>query len=87
VLIEAMACGVPVVATASPGTREIVAPGVNGLLADAHTPDAVADAIARLLLEPGLRDRLAAGARVSVQQYALPVIAGDYDALFRELAA
>ena len=37
VLIEAMACGVPVVATASPGTRDIVSHGVDGLLVEAHT--------------------------------------------------
>jgi glycosyltransferase involved in cell wall biosynthesis len=40
VLIEAMACGVPVVATTSPGTREIVNDGVDGLLVDVHEPGA-----------------------------------------------
>ncbi len=34
VLVEAMACGVPVVATGSPGTREIVDDGVDGLLVE-----------------------------------------------------
>ena len=38
VLVEAMACGVPVVATSSPGTREIVADGLDGLLVDRHEP-------------------------------------------------
>src|SRR5204863_9150412 len=36
VLIEALACGVPVVATASPGTREIISVGNDGLLDDRH---------------------------------------------------
>ena len=87
VLIEAMACGVPVVATASPGTREIIDDGVNGVLVEAHTPEAVAAALERLLTDPGTRARLVEGARTSVRQYALPTIAGEYDALFRELAA
>ena len=87
VLVEAMACGAPVVATTSPGTRAIVRPAVNGLLVDRHEPDAVADALARVLGDDAFRERLRAGARESVRQYAVPAIAGAYDRLFRELAA
>src|SRR5262249_58174393 len=45
VLVEAMACGVPVVATASPGPREIVQAGVDGLVVEHHEPAAVAAAL------------------------------------------
>ena len=87
VLVEAMACGVPVVATASPGTREIIEHGVNGLLVETHEPAAVASALEQVLTDRAQHARLAAGALASVRQYALPTIAGEYDALFRELAA
>ncbi len=50
VLIEAMACGTPVVATRSPGTVEIIEHGANGLLVD-HEPHAVAGAIATLIAD------------------------------------
>ena len=87
VLVEAMACGVPVVATSSPGTREIVTDGVDGLLVDRHEPQAFADALARVLEEPGLRARLAAEARRSATRFALPIVAGQYDGVFREVLA
>jgi len=43
VLVEAMACGVPVVATSSPGTCEIVGDGIDGLLVEHHEPAAGRD--------------------------------------------
>jgi glycosyltransferase involved in cell wall biosynthesis len=84
VLIEAMACGVPVVATSSPGTREIVNDGANGLLVDTHEPAALASALERVLVDRPLRERMAAEARRSAQAYALPAIAAAYE---RTLAA
>jgi glycosyltransferase involved in cell wall biosynthesis len=87
VLVEAMACGVPVVATSSPGTREIVTDGVDGLLVDRHEPQPLADALARVLEEPGLRARLAAEARRSARRFALPIVAGQYDGVFRGVLA
>jgi glycosyltransferase involved in cell wall biosynthesis len=79
VLVEAMACGVPVVATASPGTREIVSVGTDGLLVDRHEPQALAAALERVLSDPSLRERLSQGARASAQRFALPAIAAAYD--------
>jgi glycosyltransferase involved in cell wall biosynthesis len=87
VLVEAMACGVPVVATSSPGTREIVTDGVDGLLVDRHEPAALADALARVLEEPELRARMAVEARRSARRFALPIVAGRYDGVFREVLA
>jgi glycosyltransferase involved in cell wall biosynthesis len=86
VLIEAMACGVPVVATRSPGTVEIIEDGANGLLVD-HDARSVAGAIERLIRDVGLRQRLVAQARSSVEHYAVPRVAERYDQMFRELLA
>lgn len=86
VLIEAMACGTPVVATRSSGTVEIVTDGVNGLIVD-HAAAAVADAVSRVLNDRPLRDRLVLQASKDVWQYALPNVAQRYDRLFQELVA
>jgi D-inositol-3-phosphate glycosyltransferase len=62
VALEAQACGTPVVAASVGGLATAVAGGRSGLLVDGHDPEAYGDALARLVLEPGLRDRLGAAA-------------------------
>lgn len=84
VLVEAMACGVPVVATASAGTRDIVRDGHDGLLVGDHTPEAVAAALARVLGDAAWRSRLSQAARVNARRFALNVVATEYDRMFQE---
>lgn len=66
VLVEAMACGLPVVSTAVAGVPELVRDGENGLLAPAHDVDAIAAALRRLLGDGELRARMGAAARQTV---------------------
>jgi len=67
-VVEALAVGTPVVATAVGGVPEIVRDGENGLLAPAGDVDAIADAIARLAGDDALRATLAANAAGSVAE-------------------
>ncbi|MCW2866747.1 MAG: mshA [Marmoricola sp.] len=69
VAIEAQATGTPVVAAGVGGLRTAVADGVSGLLVDGHEPAAYAVAFERVLLEPGLRERLARGAATHAAQF------------------
>lgn len=63
-LLEAMAVGMPVVVNdASPGPLEMVEPEVNGLVVPRDDVDALASALARLMGDPRLRQRLGDGAR------------------------
>jgi glycosyltransferase involved in cell wall biosynthesis len=87
VLVEAMACGTPVVATTSPGTREIVTDGGDGVLVHRHDADAFAAALGRLLDDDDSRRRMAVEARRTAQRFALPAIANAYGRLFREVMA
>jgi len=84
--VEALAVGVPVVATAVGGVPEIVHDGVNGLLAPVGDIDAVASAIERIMTEPGLRDRLAAGSRPSIARFSLPQVYGRLEAVLATVA-
>ena len=87
VLVEAMACGVPVVATSSAGTREVVSVGENGLLVDRHEPEAVAAALERLVTDVALRQRMSDASRRHAERYRADVIAREYDRVFAEALA
>ena len=63
VAAEAQATGTPGVAAAVGGLTTVVVDGETGLLLDTHDPDAWAHALGRVLLDDGLRARLAEGAR------------------------
>jgi D-inositol-3-phosphate glycosyltransferase len=69
VAAEAQAAGTPVVAAAVGGLSTVVADGRSGLLLDTHDPEAWAHAIGRILLDDGLRARLAEGARVRARAF------------------
>lgn len=62
-LIEAAACGLPLVTTDAPGCREVVTHEVDGLLVPVREVGALAKAIARLQDEPALAERLGRAAR------------------------
>jgi glycosyltransferase involved in cell wall biosynthesis len=85
--VEALALGTPVVSTAVGGVPEVVRDGENGLLVPPGRPDALAGAIARLLDEPGLRERLAAGARPSVEPLARERVYGELERILGEAMA
>lgn len=78
VLLEAMAAGVPVVATDIPGYNEVVEDGVQGFLVPPEDPEALAEALLRLLRDPALRARMSAAGRQRARQY-------DWDEIARRV--
>jgi glycosyltransferase involved in cell wall biosynthesis len=68
-VLEALAVGSPVIATAVGGVPEVVRDGENGLLVPARDPQALAEAIRRFFTDEALRARLAAAAPGSVAGY------------------
>lgn len=84
-LMEAMACGVPVVTTRVSGIPELVSHGVNGLLVPSDDPWALADAIERIHRDPSLAQRLSCEARATVEAWLNgPAHGRTLAALFRQ---
>ena len=78
-VVEALAVGTPVIATAVGGVPEVVRDGENGLLVPAGDPDALAGAIRRLLEDDELRGRLARAAAPSVAALAPDRLLGQIE--------
>lgn len=66
-LVEAMAAGMPIVATLTGGSPEILQEGRNCLVADAGDASSLAEGLSRLLDDPSLASRLGDAARISVE--------------------
>lgn len=75
ILLEAMASGCPVVATAIDGFRQVVTDGTEGLLVPKGDDGRMATALARLLDRPELRRSMGQAGRASAERYAWPLIA------------
>jgi glycosyltransferase involved in cell wall biosynthesis len=84
VILEAGAAGLPVVASDLPPLRAMVEPGRNGLLVPPEDPAALADALARLLADKPLRDRLGAANRARSDGLGWDRIAARTAAVLRE---
>ncbi|HZV48435.1 MAG TPA: glycosyltransferase family 4 protein [Candidatus Dormibacteraeota bacterium] len=84
VLLEAMASGLPVVATEIPGYMSVVEPGVDSLTVRPKSPIALGEALTVLARDPLLRQRLAARGLVKAQRYAWRVIASQVLEVYQE---
>ena len=85
-LLEAAACGRPIVATDVPGCREIARPDVNALLVPPDDPEALAAAIGRLAGDAGLRARFGAASRQIVEgEFSAGLIGKQVVALYGRL--
>lgn len=85
--VEALACGIPVVASAVGGLLDFVVDGVNGCLCPPHDPPALAAALRAVLTDHAQRARLAGRARALVaDEYDEQTVFGRLAALLERLA-
>jgi glycosyltransferase involved in cell wall biosynthesis len=85
-LLEAAACGRPLIATDVPGCREIARHGTNALLVPADDAEALAQAIDTLRKDPGLRTRFGSASReIAVTEYSSARIGQEITALYSRL--
>ena len=83
VLVEAMAAGLPVVASDIPGYDEVVTDWVEGLLVPPRDPAAVARAVETILNDPGLAARFAAAGRARAATFDWEVVGTRLESLYR----
>lgn len=84
--VQALACGVPTVATRCGGPEEIVEDGVSGVLVPARDPAALAGAVHGLAGDPERRARLARAGRAAVEErFATAAMVRGYEAVYEEL--
>ncbi len=87
VILQALAAGVPVVSTRVDGVEEAITAGVNGVLVPPGQPQALGEAIIALLQDPKQARQLAAAGRERAQDFSLPRMVAQIDALYQELLA
>lgn len=88
VVLEAMACGLPVIATRVGGVPDVIEHGRSGLLVPAGDADALCDGIREVLTDRKLAHELGRHARAAAEErFCLAAVAGRYRELYERLAA
>lgn len=87
-LKEAMAYGIPVIATRHSGIPELVDNGVSGLLVSERDSDGLAEAIARLIADPGLRKKMGVAGRRKVEsEYDIQQLNGELVSSYQNIVS
>lgn len=86
-LLEAFACGLPVVTTNAGGIPDIVQHEVNGLMVSSRDEKAMADSVLRLLSEQALADQLVGAARVECRKYSWEAVRDQWLDLYETIGA
>jgi len=74
-LIEAAACGRPIITCNVPGCREVVQPGISGLLVPPRNAPALAEAMKRLIHNPDERKSMGAfGRKIAEDQFSMELV-------------
>jgi phosphatidyl-myo-inositol alpha-mannosyltransferase len=85
VLLEAMAAGLPVVASNIDGYASVITHGVDGLLVRPKDTMALADALTSLVRDAPMRERLAAQGRVRVDEFSWPRVGQQVESYYERL--
>ncbi len=85
VIIEAMAAGIPIVTTNSPGTKEVVTHNTTALLSEIDDVESMISNIAGLINNNDLREKLVQNAKKELPKYDLNNVAEQYLSLYTQL--
>lgn len=86
ILIEAAASGRPIVTTDAPGCREVVRPGVNGIIVPSRDTSSLANALRFLIEHPEARNAMGANNRqIAVQEFSQELVIAQFVAVYRDV--
>lgn len=87
VILEAMACALPVVTTNVPGNKDLVSDGDTGLIAEPHQPEELAEAVKKLFYDKEMCTRLGEkGRRLVEDHYNWPCVTREYEKHYQMLS-
>ena len=82
VVLEAISLGTPVVATSSGGVNDLVIDGDNGFLIRSRSPEEIANALLKVVMNDGLFHRLSRRAMVSARSFSIDVVMTAYENIY-----
>jgi glycosyltransferase involved in cell wall biosynthesis len=85
VLLEAMAAGLPIVATDVPGNRAVVTPGENGLLVPTDSPARMREALLTVMEDPVRYRRMSVAARRLAARHSWETIAAEFERIYLDI--
>lgn len=85
VVLEAMACGTPVIASKFGGMLDIITEGVNGFLCDIGDAHCIAERLQQVLQNPDLYRRIADAAQDSMSRFSRDVVVEQYEKLYLDI--
>jgi glycosyltransferase involved in cell wall biosynthesis len=85
VMLEAMASGVPIIATDIPGTNELIQHGKNGWLVPAYNSSALSEALLEFIKDPSRGKEFVRNGKETVTEYSISQIAKQYETLYEKL--
>jgi glycosyltransferase involved in cell wall biosynthesis len=86
VVLEALACGLPIVTARATGASELIGPECGFVIDDANDHRALASALAQLAADPALRRSMGLAARATAERYTWEAMSQQYYALYERLA-
>ncbi len=83
-ILEAMACGLPIVATRVGGVPDIIEDGANGYLINTKNPEQIAEALLKLLQDEQLREDISGNNREEVRRYRWDSVAATLEGIYQK---
>jgi L-malate glycosyltransferase len=83
-MLEALACGLPMVATDTGGTKELITDRKNGLIVKMQDPDDLAEKIEQIILDRELEKQMGIESRILAEQLSWGKVAGEYLDLYEK---